>query len=128
VSIKETLASSPALRHADATRPFHLWTWVGNRSYSATLGQKVPGYYSAPIPNSMTGQHPCLMICDSVEWAVKTTGNIVTHQKVILHTRHQILKLLTNTRLGSISNQRRAKWEVATPSAVGKKHVKNVKL
>ncbi|CAM4686428.1 unnamed protein product [Leuciscus chuanchicus] len=119
VTIKETLASSPALRHADTTRPFHLWTWVGNRSYSAALGQKVPGrssygmvgYYSAPIPVFMAGQHPCLMICDCAEWAVKTTENIVTHQKVILHTRHQILKLLTNTHLGSISNQRRAKWE-----------------
>jgi len=119
VSIKETLASSPALRHADSTRPFHLWTWVGNRSYSAALGQKVPGrssygmvgYYSTPIPVSMAGQHPCLLICDCAEWAVKSTENIVTHQKVILHTRHQILKLLTNTRLGSISNQRRAKWE-----------------
>ncbi|XP_052009397.1 uncharacterized protein LOC127662307 isoform X2 [Xyrauchen texanus] len=69
------------------------------------------GYYSAPIPVSMAGQHPCLLICDCAEWAVKITEDIVTHQKVILHTRHQILKLLTNTRLGSISNQRRAKWE-----------------
>lgn len=119
VSIKETLASSPALRHADPSRPFHLWTWVGNKAYSAALGQRVPGrnsygmvgYYSAPIPVSMAGQHPCLLTCDCAEWAVKTTEDVVAHQKVVLHTRHQILKLLTNTRLGSISNQRRAKWE-----------------
>ncbi|KAL0167261.1 hypothetical protein M9458_039105, partial [Cirrhinus mrigala] len=69
------------------------------------------GYYSMPIPASMAGQHPCLLICDCAERAVKATEEIVAHQKVILHTRHQILKLLTNTRLGSISNQRRAKWE-----------------
>ncbi|RXN03334.1 NYNRIN-like isoform X2 [Labeo rohita] len=121
VSIKETLSSCPALRHADARKAFHLWTWVETKSYSAALGQRVPGrtsygmvgYYSTPIPASMAGQHPCLLICDSAEWAVKATEEIVAHQKVVLHTRHQILKLLTITRLGSISNQRRAKWEAA---------------
>lgn len=69
------------------------------------------GYYSTPIPASMAGQHPCLLICDCAEWAVKATEEIVAHQKVVLHTRHQILKLLTNTCLGSISNQWLAKWE-----------------
>ncbi|XP_067304216.1 uncharacterized protein [Pseudorasbora parva] len=119
VSINETLTSSPALRHADSSQPFHLWTWVGTRSYSAALGQRVPGrnsygmvgYYSVPIPVSMAGQHPCLLTCDCAEWAVETTEDIVTHQKVILHTRHQILKLLTNTCLSSILNQRRVKGE-----------------
>lgn len=90
MSIKETLASTPALRHADVRKPFHLWTWVGNRSYSAALGQCVPGrisyrmvgYYSRPIPASMAGQHPCLLICDCAEWAVKTTGRWLPTRKL----------------------------------------------
>ncbi|RXN36547.1 endogenous retrovirus group K member 8 Pol [Labeo rohita] len=91
VSIKETLSSCPALRHADARKAFHLWTWVGTKSYSAALGQRVPGrtsygmvgYYSTPIPASMAGQHPCLLICDCAEWAVKATEEVVAHQKVM---------------------------------------------
>lgn len=58
---------------------------------------------------SMAGQHPCLLISDCAEWAVKTTEEIVDHQKVVLHTRHQINKLLTNTHL--FSTQMKAKWE-----------------
>lgn len=88
-----------------ASKPFHLWTWVGNnKSYSAALGQRVPGriscgivgYSSTPIPASMAGQHHCLLICDCAEWAVKITEEVVANQKVVVHTGHQILKLLTN--------------------------------
>ncbi|RXN32192.1 hypothetical protein ROHU_004688 [Labeo rohita] len=80
VSIKETLSTCPALRHADAGK-------VGIKSYSTALGQRVPGrtfygmvgYYSTPIPISMAGQHPCLLICDSAEWAVKASEEIIAH-------------------------------------------------
>ncbi|KAJ8381271.1 hypothetical protein SKAU_G00020490 [Synaphobranchus kaupii] len=62
--LKEELSQAPALRLPDARKPFHLWFWVGEHTYSCALGQKqadgktgMVGYYSTPIAATMTGQH-----------------------------------------------------------------------
>ena len=102
------------------TKAFHVWTHVGPSAYNCVLGQckgdksyGIVGYYSTLIPSSMNGQMPCLMALDCAEWALKVTEAIVCYNQMILHSPHRFLRLLTETKIKSISNQRRAKWETA---------------
>lgn len=61
----------------------------------------------------MNGQMPCLMALDCAEWALKVTEAIVCYNQMILHSPHRFLRMLAETKIKSISNQRRAKWETA---------------
>lgn len=79
----------------------------GDKSYG------IVGYYSTLIPSSMNGQMPCLMALDCAEWALKVTEAIVCYNQMILHSPHRFLRMLAETKIKSISNQRRAKWETA---------------
>lgn len=121
--LKSALASSPALHHPDMTKSFHIWTHVGPCAYNCVLGQHkgnknygIIGYYSTLIPSSMNGQLPCLLALHCAEWALKVTEPIVGYNHMVLHTPHRFVRLLAETKIKSISNQRRAKWETALMS------------
>ena len=122
--LKSSLASTPALKHPDLSKPFHLWSHVGSHGYSAVLGQPQAcgghgtiGYFSTLIPHTILGQAPCLMALDCAEWAMKIVEPLVGYSAIVLHTPHKCIQLLTNTSIKTISMQRRARWETALLSS-----------
>ncbi|XP_039537908.1 uncharacterized protein LOC120486109 [Pimephales promelas] len=116
-SMKEKLTSAPALGLPDGRLPFHLWTRVGDETYSAVLCQKPGdrykpvGYFSTKIPVTMIGQPRCIQALDGATWAVDAVENLIGAQTIILHTPHSIVTLLNNTNIKTITDARRAKWE-----------------
>ncbi|XP_039505077.1 uncharacterized protein LOC120461046 [Pimephales promelas] len=115
--IPEKLTSAPALGLPDGRLPFHLWTSVGDETYSAVLCQKPGdryrpvGYFSTKIPVTMIGQPRCIQALDGATWAVDAVENLIGAQTIILHTPHSIVTLLNNTNIKTITDARRAKWE-----------------
>lgn len=116
-TLKEGLASAPALGHPDYSKIFYLY--VAEKSgfacavlaQDADTGKKPLAYYSTKLDNIEAGLPPCYQGLAAAAFAFEKASVLTMGHKVIMYTTHQLHALLTSPQF-VLTHARKTGYEV----------------
>uniref|UniRef100_A0A8C5WJC5 ribonuclease H n=1 Tax=Leptobrachium leishanense TaxID=445787 RepID=A0A8C5WJC5_9ANUR len=122
-TLKELLATAPALGLPNYKLPFHLYCREDGRTMVAVLAQVHGGalrpktaFLSKVLPPVVQGMPNCLHSLAACAMAVETVQSLTLGTDTILHTQHNVLHVLRNLSTQHISSQRLSGYETVLTS------------